>query len=106
MIRHRSVWFGLFACLGLATIPLPAKADIPAGPWPWSRTPSRADRALIEANRKLIAEGKEPIRIEEPRRTGPFRSCGSGVGAGLAGIGVAWGLMWAGNRFAGRVAKK
>ena len=39
------------------------------------------------------------------RRDGPFRSCGSGSALGLAGIGVAWGLMWAGNRYAGRVAK-
>jgi hypothetical protein len=39
------------------------------------------------------------------RRTGPFRSCGSGMGVGLAGIGVAWGLMWVGTRYAGRIAK-
>ena len=31
-------------------------------------------------------------------RTGLFRSCGAGAGAGLAGIGVLWGLMWVGRR--------
>src|SRR5262245_30707437 len=39
------------------------------------------------------------------RRTGPFRSCGSGMGVGLAGIGLTWGLMWIGHRYAGRVAR-
>ena len=32
------------------------------------------------------------------RRTGPFRSCGSGMGLGLAGIGATWGMLWLGNR--------
>ena len=41
----------------------------------------------------------------DTRRTGPFRSCGSGMGVGLAGIGVAWGLTWVGTRYAGRIAK-
>jgi hypothetical protein len=40
------------------------------------------------------------------RRNGPFRSCGSGAGAGLAAIGVAWGLMWVGHRYAGRLTKR
>lgn len=48
----------------------------------------------------------EPVKPEPPRRTGPFRSCGSGMGAGLAGIGLAWGLMWAGRRYATRFHEK
>jgi len=39
-------------------------------------------------------------------RTGPFRSCGSGMGTGFAGIGLAWGLMWVGNHFASRVSRR
>jgi hypothetical protein len=27
------------------------------------------------------------------------------MGLGLAGIGLAWGTLWLGNRFAGRVAR-
>jgi len=46
-----------------------------------------------------------PVREEPRRRTGPFRSCGSGAGLGLAGIGVAWGLMWIGTRYAGRIVR-
>jgi hypothetical protein len=38
--------------------------------------------------------------LAQPKRTGPFRSCGSGMGLGLAGIGMAWGMLWLGNRFA------
>ena len=45
-------------------------------------------------------------RPPEPRRTGPFRSCGSGAGIGFAGIGLAWGLMWIGNRYAGRISRR
>ncbi len=101
MKRVRVVCLGLLALLCSASV---ARADL-AGPWPWSRTPPRPDRALVEMNLKLIAEGKEPIKFEEPPRTGPFRSCGSGAGLGFAGIGVAWGLMWVGHRFVGRVRK-
>jgi hypothetical protein len=42
----------------------------------------------------------------DTRRSGPFRSCGSGAGVGLAGIGVTWGLMWVGTRYASRVARR
>jgi hypothetical protein len=35
-------------------------------------------------------------------RSGPFRSCGSGIGTGLAGIGLAWAALWTGHRFAKR----
>jgi hypothetical protein len=47
-----------------------------------------------------------PVRPQPPRRTGPFRSCGSGAGIGLAGIGIAWGMMWVGTRYAGRVRRQ
>jgi hypothetical protein len=47
-----------------------------------------------------------PMRPEPRRRNGPFRSCGSGMGVGLAGIGVAWGLMWVGTRYAGRITRR
>ena len=47
-----------------------------------------------------------PVREEPRRRTGPFRSCGSGMGAGLAGIGIAWGLMWLGTRYGSRWVKR
>lgn len=47
-----------------------------------------------------------PKKPEPPKRTGPFRSCGSGMGLGLAGIGAAWAVLWLGNRFSGRVARK
>lgn len=42
----------------------------------------------------------DPVVRPAPKRTGPFRSCGSGAGTGLAGIAVAWAMLWLGNRFA------
>ncbi|MBP3953963.1 hypothetical protein J8F10_01425 [Gemmata sp. G18] len=38
---------------------------------------------------------------DQPRR-GLFRSCGSGMGAGLAGIGLGWGTFWIGTRLVNR----
>lgn len=35
-------------------------------------------------------------------RSGPFRSCGSGAGLALAGVGTVWGLMWVSRRRADR----
>jgi len=46
-----------------------------------------------------------PAPRDPPKRTGLFHSCGSGMGAGLAGIGLAWGMLWLGNRFSGRVSR-
>ncbi|VTR93454.1 unnamed protein product [Gemmata massiliana] len=77
----RSLVLGWSACLGLALSPLIAFADIPPGP-----SPSK--------NRNFPA-------TDQPRR-GLFRSCGSGMGAGLAGIGLAWGTFWIGSRLANR----
>lgn len=43
-----------------------------------------------------------PPKKVEPRRSGVFRSCGSGAGLGLAGIAVGWGMLWLGTRFVNR----
>jgi hypothetical protein len=40
------------------------------------------------------------------RRGPPTRSTVSGLGVGLAGIGLAWGFMWIGLRLVGRVTRK
>jgi hypothetical protein len=69
----------VFACAALAVFAPLALAN-PAPPPDWKDTGSRRD--------------------------GPFRACGSGVGLGLVGIGIAWSLMWVGHRFAGRVARR
>ena len=101
----------------------PARADI-AGPWPWSKRPERPwggygappagwferQQALQQQEAEAAAQTppaeQKPGKPEPPRRTGPFRSCGSGMGAGLAGIGLAWGVMWAGRRYAARLHEK
>jgi hypothetical protein len=67
-------------------------------------TPPPASGGIADSPGPAQTTTAQPTR-EQPRRTGPFRSCGSGMGVGLAGIGLAWGLMWAGTRFAGRVAR-
>lgn len=41
--------------------------------------------------------------VPSPRRNGPFRSCGSGAGTGLAAIGISWTVLWLGTRLAGRM---
>lgn len=104
----RALWFGLIALALIATEAAPARADIP-GPYPWSKRPQRpvgpwssspapATGGIAEANPPpVVAPRPAP---EPPRRSGPFRSCGSGMGTGFAGIGLAWGMLWFGNRFA------
>lgn len=47
----------------------------------------------------------DPYVPPAPQRTGPFHSCGSGMGLRLAGIGLAWGMLWLGNRFARTVRR-
>jgi hypothetical protein len=124
MTRSRSLLLGWFAFALLVSQAAPAFADLP-GPYPWSKRPPRYGR-YISAPVKAIDPGGEPTppnppadpaRREAapdpkpmwpddpyvppaPRRSGPFRSCGSGMGLGLAGIGLAWGTLWLGNRFA------
>ena len=71
----------LIACLGVAAYGSVARADVP----PHMRSG----------------------RPHEPSgSSGPFRSCGSGIGTGFAGIGLAWAAIWAGNHFARRVRRK
>jgi hypothetical protein len=89
----------VLALAAVATSALPVRADM-AG------APSREERDHARMNQWLISQGQEPIPYEPSRRTGPFRSCGSGMGLGLAGVGTAWGLMWVGHRYAGRVARR
>jgi hypothetical protein len=58
----------------------------------------------------LLAVSAEPVFADcgcgGGRRGPPTRSTVSGLGMGLAGIGMAWGLMWIGNRLVGWVARK
>lgn len=80
----RSLLLGCFVAVGLATFSGTASADIGPGPSP-------------SVNRNFPSDA--------PRRTGPLRSCGSGMGAGLAGIGLASGALWLGQRFARAVRR-
>lgn len=84
----RAAW--LTAVLVLAAGVAPVRGDMP-GPFP---SPSR--------NRHLPAE----VREEKPKRSGPFRSCGSGAPLALVGIAATWGMLWLGHRFAGRVSRR
>ena len=101
----RALWLGLFAVVLFAGGAAPVRADVAPG----FLRPKRPD---------LVPEPK-PIPVDpvsglpypppmkpEPKRTGPFRSCGSGAGLGLAGIGAAWAVLWLGNRFADRAARR
>ncbi len=98
--------------LSLVLFAADARADMPAGPWPWSKRagpsinrlndpPPNPDPAPQPPPPPIDpATGKELFDTrEKPKRTGPFRSCGSGMGVGLAGIGAAWGMLWLGMRF-------
>ena len=112
-MAKRALCLGLLACLGLVSFAPPARADM-IGRWPWSKRTPRPPfyggdipdppPAVQDTppNPTPLTPAPAP---EPPRRTGPFRSCGSGMGAGLAGIGIAWGLMWVGHRCAARVAR-
>lgn len=115
---------GLFAVTLLAASAAPVRADL-AGPWPWSRVPQRPPHSIPFSNAEPASPAPAaepqlqqgaidpvsglpyppPLKPDPPKRTGPFRSCGSGMGVGLAGIGVAGMLLWLGNRCAGRVAR-
>lgn len=81
-----------------------ARADIPPGPSP--RRPDPQPQPPITVDPTPDVPYPPPAPRDPPkRRTGPFRSCGSGMGLGLAGIAAAWGMLWLGNRFAGRVSR-
>jgi hypothetical protein len=102
MTGIRALCLGLLACFGFAAFALPAQAN-PAPP------PEIFKKRDAEKAAPIDPETGQPMPVRpEPdrRRTGPFRSCGSGAGAGLAGIGIAWGLMWVGHRYAARVARR
>ena len=113
----RAVW--LTAVLLLAAEAAPVRADMP-GPFP---SPSRNRRVpplptpVPETNAGTPPPPPPPtdpgtgkpvweIREENPSRTGPFRSCGTGAPLALAGIAATWGMLWLGNRVAGRVSRR
>ncbi|MBM3981475.1 MAG: hypothetical protein FJ304_14555 [Planctomycetes bacterium] len=79
-----------------------ARADV--APWPFKvPRPEPKPQPAPQPPPPPIdpATGKELFDTrEKPKRTGPFRSCGSGAGVGLAGIGAAWAALWLGMRFA------
>ena len=85
----------------------PARADIPPGPSPRKPDPPFVPQPPQPAPIDPVTGPPypPPVPRDPPRRTGPFRSCGSGMGLGLAGIAAAWGVLWLGNRFAGRVSR-
>lgn len=104
----RALWFGLIAVVLFADA---VRADIPGpGPRPprppFDRNP--LPNPVPDPAPQLGPPPEDPItgkqlwntqEEKKPKRTGPFRSCGSGMGAGLAGIGLAWGVLWLGGRF-------
>jgi len=118
MKLSRSLCLALFACSCAAVTALPAWADLPS-PYPrpqppgpphlWEGPTPKGNEAAPQPPPPIDpVTGKELFDTREkkkPQRTGPFRSCGSGMGLGLAGIGLAWGMFWLGNRFAGRIAR-
>jgi hypothetical protein len=87
-----------FGLVVLALFATDARADVA----PWPIKPPRPQPAPPQPPPPPIdpATGKELFDTrEKPKRTGPFRSCGSGAGVGLAGIGAAWAVLWLGMRF-------
>jgi hypothetical protein len=110
----RSLWPGLIAVALLAADAVPARAD--AAPWPFRvKRPDPAPAPQPAPEPAPQPGAVDPVsglpyppllKPEPPRRTGPFRSCGSGMGLGLAGVGLAWAALWLGNRFAGRVSRR
>lgn len=76
---------------------------------PWIRTSLVAVVAccsFVSSARADLGPGPSPSVTRHlpvgSQRTGIFRSCGSGMGTGLAAIGITWGLTWAGLRVARR----
>lgn len=98
----RSLVLGLIAVVLLAGVASPARADMAPG----FLRPKRPEPAPQQnAIDPVSGLPYPPPYVPEKKRTGVFRSCGSGMGAGLTGIGAAWAMLWLGNRLAGRVAK-
>lgn len=102
MSSVRVAFFGLVTCVCVGLGPATVRADIP-GPYPWSkykRTDPRDYRPAVATPTDQPAPATPPP--QPPQKSGPFRSCGSGIGTGLAGIGLAWAALWTGHRFAKR----
>jgi hypothetical protein len=130
MIRSRSLRSGWFALVLLAAGAAPAFADVagpwpwskrpnrdryitgpvkvitpdgeptpPAPPDGQAPQPPADEKAAPAPNPQPMYPDDPVVRLP-PRRSGPFRSCGSGTPVCLAGIGLAWGMLWLGNRFA------
>jgi len=113
-----------FAVALLAVGAAPARADVPAPdgtyrPKPWgygapppgwferNGSPNPApDPAPPPPLDPVTGLPRVPRDPPQPKRTGPFRSCGSGAGTGLAGVGATWAVLWLGSRLAGRVARR
>ncbi|MFM8274491.1 MAG: hypothetical protein ACKODX_19470 [Gemmata sp.] len=104
----RLLCFGLLAAALVVAKAPPARADLP-GPHPRPQRPLRPppEPAPVPNDpgvNVLPAEQQPPPPVTprpstgDAKRAGPFRSCGSGIGTGLAGIGVAWGMLWLGTR--------
>ena len=93
----------VLALMLLAAEATSARADVPSGRWPWSKTLGPRRPSYDPTDESRPDEPEAPPRPEPPKRNGPFRSCGSGAGTGFAAIGITWGVLWLGNRFAGRV---
>jgi hypothetical protein len=110
MVRSRVLVSGLCALALIALRAGPVCAD--AGLWPFKSRPTPATPAPKTTDDQQTPTQIDPStgmpfppvgKAEPPRRTGPLRSCGSGAGPGLAGIGLAWGALWLGTRFVGRI---
>jgi hypothetical protein len=110
MTTLRPVCLAPLVCLcltasALADIPGPGPRPRPGPPHLWEGPVPKGEDPALQPPPMIDPKtgGIVAPAPTKPRRTGPFRSCGSGMGVGLAGIGLAWGLFWVGNRFAGRV---
>ena len=106
MSSVRVAFYGLvtWVCVGLE--PAAARADIP-GPYPWSKYKRADPNDFRPPAVKSTDQPATPTPPQQPvQKSGPFRSCGSGIGTGLAGIGLAWMVMWTGNHFARRVRRR
>ena len=126
MARSRALVFGLLAFALLAADANLARADL--APWPFRTKrpfppPAPAPDPAPNANdpitpgldpndqKRMVADEAAILNprtgewepIGKQKRTGLFRTCGSGMGVSLAGVGLAWGMLWLGTRLVGRV---
>lgn len=84
MSCRRALILGLFAFLVVLALTERAPADVPPRPGP------RPQRTDPPAEKPAI----------------PGRACGSALGLALAGVGMVWGLMWIGTRYADRITRR